>query len=85
MKNNKFLIFLTFSILAYFSIQFMKPKPNTLKWINNLKHQELLLQRQSDDLEVHFMNYTDKWVLNFPNGYSPEKTKLNIALKSLKE
>ncbi|MBG97743.1 hypothetical protein CL659_01305 [bacterium] len=85
MKNNKFLIFLTFPILAYFSIQFMKPKPNTLKWINNLKHQELLLQKQSDDLEVHFMNYTDKWVLNFPNGYSPEKTKLNIALKSLKE
>ncbi|MBD61535.1 hypothetical protein CL645_03320 [bacterium] len=85
MKNNKFLIFLTFSILAYVGIQLMKPKPNTFKWISNLKHQELLIEKQSDDLEVHLMNYTDKWVLNFPNGYSPEKIKLNTALNSLKK
>ena len=78
MKNNKFLIFLTFSILAYIGIRLMIPEPNTFKWISNLKHQELLIEKKSNDLEVHLMNYTDEWVLNFPNGYSPEKIKLNI-------
>ena len=85
MKNNKFLIFLTFSILAYVGIRLMKPEPNTFKWISNLKHQELLIEKKSNDLEVHLMNYTDEWVLNFPNGYSPEKIKLNTALNSLKK
>ena len=63
----------------------MKPEPNTFKWISNLKHQELLIEKKSNDLEVHLMNYTDEWVLNFPNGYSPEKIKLNTALNSLKK
>jgi len=83
MKNKIFLVLLTLATLGVLAKIFLNPETNSFKWINDTPPNELIIEKKSNDEEVHFVNFGEKWVLNFPNGYNVEKTRLNTLLKSL--
>ena len=85
MKNKPLLTLLILATLGILAKNLFKPEVNSFKWINNTAPSELLIGKKSTDEEVHLIKLAEKWVLNFPNGYSLEKTKLNNLLKSLED